>query len=214
MEEEGPFSANGPILGLYRVQADTYDVAAMDTPDQDLYSVVELAKRNGQLAKTISPSKLPRLQEAVVELRQIEGDLSFRFNEERLPVVTGKASASMTLTCQTCDEPVNYELAADIELLLVSPVRAAALPRTADVRIIDNGKLALAELLEDELLLALPAQVCTDRECKNLPNLEFPIPQHELDALQKDAGQGAVSQESENPFAALAALKGKLEKDV
>lgn len=185
----------------------------MDTPEQDLYGVVELAKRNGQVAKAISPNKLPRLQDAVVDIREIKSDLRFSFNEERLPVVTGQASASMTLTCQTCDEPVAYELVAKIDLLLASAVRAASLPRSADVRIIDNGKLALAELLEDELLLELPAQVCTDRECKNLPELEFPIPKRELDALQNEAEQGGGSQESENPFAALEALKGTLKKD-
>ena len=202
-------------MGLYRVQADTYSVAAMGTPEQDVYGVVELARRNGRLAKDLDPAKLPRLQDAVVGLASVATDLSFDFNEERLPVVAGQARAQMTLTCQTCDQPVPYELVAEFEMMLASPARAGQLPRSADVWVVEDGKLALAELLEDELLLALPAQVCVNTSCENLPDLEFPIPAQELATVAKRAGAdgSAGSQETENPFAALAALKGKLGSD-
>lgn len=197
-------------MGLYRVPADTYDVAAMDTQKPDLYGVIELAKRNGRLAKALDPGEFPRLLEASVSLASVAGDLKFSFNAERLPVAKGQASAQATLTCQTCDKPVAYELVAQFELILASVVRAAQLPRSADVRVIEDGQLALTELLEDELLLALPAQVCVDRDCKNLPVLEFPIPAEELAASAKQIDAQAAASEAENPFAALQALKGKL----
>jgi uncharacterized protein len=204
-----------PVLGLYRVRADTYDVAAMDTPKQDLYGVIELAKRNGRLTKVIDPDKLPRLQEASVGLASVASDVEFRFNEERLPVVAGQATAHVTLTCQTCDQPIAYELVAKFEMMLASTVRAAQLPRAADVRVIEDGQLALAELLEDELLLALPAQVCEDRNCENLPKLEFPIPASELAASEKQSQAHAASStdETENPFAALQVLKDQLQDE-
>ncbi len=194
---------------------DTYDVAAMDTPQPDQFGVVELAKRNGRVAKALDPSKLPRLQEASVDLTSVSGDVQFSFNEERLPVATGQAKAQVTLTCQTCDLPVEYALVAEFEMMLASVVRAAQLPRAADVRIIEDGQLALAELLEDELLLALPAQVCEDRDCKNLPVLEFPIPASELAASTErmDAQAAANADDADNPFAALQALKDKLKDE-
>lgn len=187
----------------------------MDTPKQNLYGVIELAKRNGRLAKDIEPDKLPRLQEASVELASVSSDVEFSFNEERLPVVSGRAMAQLTLTCQTCDQPVAYALVAKFEMMLASTVRASQLPRAADVRVIEDGQLALAELLEDELLLALPAQVCEDRNCENLPNLEFPISANELAAStkQSEAQSASSADDTENPFAALQALKDQLKDE-
>lgn len=191
------------------MQSDTYDGAAMDTPKPDRYGVIELAKRNQRLAKSFEPRELPRLQDASVELTKVSSDVEFRFNEERLPVAAGQAMAEVTLTCQTCDLPVSYPLIANFEMLLASAVRAGQLPRAADVRIVEDGQLVLAELVEDELLLALPAQVCEDTDCKNLPVLEFPIPADELTAIA--AQPAGDTGEAENPFAALQALKDELE---
>ena len=105
-----------------------------------------------------------------------------------------KASTSVALECQRCLKPVDVSLAVGRSFLFVHGEDAAAQLDTDsedDVLALTRA-LDLRELIEDELLLALPI-----------------VPRHEvcLVPLHAPADGGAAFEEKPNPFAALAALK-------
>ena len=54
-----------------------------------------------------------------------------------------------------------------------------------EVVVIDASEVSLTQLLEDDLLLALPQQVCTEAKCENMPPLSYPA--------QAQSGRGAAT---------------------
>ena len=134
---------------------------------------------------------LPRLRaagEAEVQLR-VSDDGSGRV------IVRGRVKAQLTLTCQRCLGPVTRALTTEFKLVWVhSDAQAAALPPEPYEPLLSaSGRVKVSELLEDELLLALPivAVHATPEECSEL-------------------GQRPASRPAEttaNPFAVLGASK-------
>ena len=133
---------------------------------------------------------LPRLRaagEAEVQLR-VSDDGSGRV------IVQGRVKAQLTLTCQRCLGPVTRALTTEFKLVWVhSDAQAAALPEPYEPLLSASGRVKVNELLEDELLLALPivAVHATAEECSEL-------------------GQRPASRPAEttaNPFAVLGASK-------
>jgi len=172
----------------------------MNTVKSDQLNIVEMAKRQARLAADIDGDLLPRLQAASLSLAGTSGSVEFSFGELRQPLATGHAQAQVTLACQRCGLPVQRDLEAQFVLYLASQAAAADMAQDIDVRVVSQGQISLAELVEDELLLALPLQVCELSDCKNMPALEFPIPAQEQAAAQ-------AGEPKENPFAVLEKLK-------
>ena len=103
------------------------------------------------------------------------------------------AQASLALVCQRCLGPVETPLMAQRSFLFVAGEETAAQldADSEDDVLALTRSLDLQELVEDELLLALPL-----------------VPRHELcpQPLPMEHGD-APDEERPNPFAALAALK-------
>jgi uncharacterized protein len=113
---------------------------------------------------------LPRLAEAVQQVDgNIDIDLSFSINVEHKKVVNGHANATLTLICQRCLENVAVPVKSDICLAIVWDEEAAeALPEYLDPWIVGEGAADLYEMIEEEMLLSLPAvayheELCVDR---------------------------------------------------
>jgi len=104
------------------------------------------------------------------------------------------ASTDLPLECQRCLKPVDVPLAIERSFLFVHGEDAAAQLDTdsEDDVLALTRTLDLRELIEDELLLALPI-----------------VPRHELCRvpLVAPADEAEAVEEKPNPFAALAALK-------
>ena len=108
-----------------------------------------------------------------------------------------QAQATVRLTCQRCLQPVEDHLKVERSFLFVrDEEQAAALDEDSedDVLVLTRS-LDAQDLLEDELLLALPLVPRHDTCPEPLAHVEDEFPE-ELE-------------EKPNPFAALAALKGK-----
>jgi uncharacterized protein len=127
---------------------------------------------------------------------QTKVDVKFDVDELGLVVISGKGSASVMLTCQRCTEA--FENALDIDFTF-SPVKdadaAAELPSYYDaIELDENGEVNLRELVEDELLLAIPL-----------------IPRHNLEDCRAPADSvwGELPEELDkpNPFDVLKQLK-------
>ncbi|TKB45904.1 23S rRNA accumulation protein YceD [Thalassotalea mangrovi] len=127
---------------------------------------------------------------------QVNVKITFDVDEQGLIVLSGTAQASVSLTCQRCNEEFSQDL--NVEFCY-SPVKhedaAARLPSYYDaVELDENGEVNLRELVEDELILAIPL-----------------IPKHELEDCPADAdstwGKLPDTLEKPNPFDVLKQLK-------
>jgi uncharacterized protein len=106
------------------------------------------------------------------------------------------ADTALTMTCQRCLQPVSEPLAVDRWFRFVASENEAAeqdAEAEEDVLVL-NRQFRLLELIEDELLLALPVIARHDVCPQPLPLDEAPADVAEVD-------------ERPNPFAALEALK-------
>ncbi|MEF3192805.1 MAG: YceD family protein [Halothiobacillaceae bacterium] len=102
-------------------------------------------------------AELPRLQGTVLRDAPIRFSLSFGKNDEGQAVVTGQVQGTVELTCQRCLKAVAIELDAEVGLGVVdTEEEAKRLPSELDPLILGEGPVRLVDLIEDEILLALP----------------------------------------------------------
>jgi uncharacterized protein len=159
-----------------------------------------LADLNRGFSGHLSLERLPRLA-AVVE-DSVSGEpyasfmLRFEHDAAGRDIVRGSVSSRLSLRCQRCNEPFEFPVSSSFVLALVQGLdQAALLPDLYDPLLPDETKVDPAALIEDELLLALPA-----------------VPRHPEGACrppESDAGetQPQESARTDNPFAVLDKLK-------
>lgn len=152
---------------------------------------------SGQLAI----SRLPRLAK---EVEQADGEVAFELDfyvGHRKACAKGWVTASLILQCQRCMQPMTVTVETQLRVAFVlGPDEAEQLPEDLDPMLLDDdGKLHLFDLIEDELLLAMP-QVSSHEEADCSLKLSSVSP--EIPDKEK-----IIAEQSENPFAALAAFK-------
>ncbi|MBM7333815.1 MAG: YceD family protein [Alcanivorax sp.] len=145
---------------------------------------------------------LPRLREYRDSQDQpVRVSLAFGRDEDGRGRVQGRVEATLILVCQRCLEPVHHPVVADVDLVLVwSEDQAKALPADLDPLLVTEERLSLAELLEEELLLALPLVALHDECPRPASTGSEPEPEGDPDDTQTNP---------DNPFAVLARLKGR-----
>jgi uncharacterized protein len=164
--------------------------------------VQKWADREAVIDQVIPLSSFARLCEgAVGESGEVAVSVGIHRDTQGLILIEGRMSSAVALCCQRCLEPVVTDIDVELKLwLLRDESKADLLAEDADYLVLDEeGRIALADALEDELILALPL-----------------VPLHE-DCEMYQAG-GAENEEAEdpkreNPFQVLAALKGRTSKD-
>jgi len=149
-------------------------------------------------AGTLPVASLPRLcgmlagdaGEVVYELEFGRDDLGMAFLEVR-------AEAPLTVTCQRSLEAFVLPVAVGSRLGLIRSERqeSGLSPEAEPLLVDEDGKLALADVIEDELLLALPLVPVN-------PDSELP---EEVTRPPSDSEAG--DERTENPFAVLRELK-------
>ncbi|WP_448564299.1 23S rRNA accumulation protein YceD [Thalassotalea ganghwensis] len=123
-------------------------------------------------------------------------NVKFDVDELGLVVISGKGSATVSLACQRCNEAFEQHLEIDFKFSPVRDAEAAEnLPSYYDaIELDENGEVDLRELVEDELILAIPL-----------------IPRHELTDCQAPAdsvwGELPEEHDKPNPFDVLKKLK-------
>lgn len=141
---------------------------------------------------------LPRLGEA---LAGTEGtahyELDFGRDEFGTAYLAVRVQAPLTLTCQRTLEPFVLPVTVDSQLGLIRSEReeSALPPGFEPLLVADDGKLSLADVIEDELLLALPL-VPVNPDSQLPEEVVGPAP-------EEISGEGR----SDNPFAVLRELK-------
>jgi len=217
---------------------------AMNTGSEDCLSFRDLARQEARISRSIDLAEFSRLHrllefDPAAEKTQdpatddsraaatgsgpaVRVELEFRLDDESLAWVDGQASVAMSLLCNRCAEAVVFPLTARFEVCIVADdVVADTLADSRDVLVASGPTISIVEIVEDELLLALPERLCLEEPCSRMPALAYPAAES-VDTASGPTGQtgqrvtsGSDSEraDQDNPFAVLQGLKTELRKE-
>ena len=179
---------------------------------------LDLANRQARLKRVLTPDDLPRLLAQVSALGDIRTTFDFSLDDYGRPASDIAVEATFSRNCHLCLNDREAELSLKVRVL-IAPDEATASEWENNPQQQDPSALATVavlgeyfdatELVEDELLLALPIKVCEGLDCDQKPDLSYPAPADQGEDISRgnngDAEQpGAVGRPE---FAVLAALK-------
>jgi len=127
-------------------------------------------------------AKLSRLGESLVDTDgAIAVELTCGKGEKKRPHIQGRIRAHLRMECQRCLEPVELVIDQEIDLVAVATAaEAELLPEDLEPLIVEDGRVRLQDLVEDELLLALPLIPRHEGPCG--PELDQPAPDSDTDS--------------------------------
>ncbi len=158
-----------------------------------------LVDKNACLKGKLPLSTLDRVRELLVN-DEGEVSLTLHFGKEgKQAVIEGHISAVLPVKCQRCLEAIEWPINSDIRLGIVSSfAQADKLPESFEPLLVtDDGKIALKNIVEDEILILLPDIP------KHSENCAVDIPSSE----QVKASESPVKPPANNPFSILATIK-------
>ena len=110
-----------------------------------------------RLQGSVALLQFPRLcQELADTCGNCEVDLHFHEGQAGRCVVEGQITAQVSVICQRSNQPMPLTLKVPIKLLVAATEPTTVLPPGFEVLQSENDEIALLDLLEDELLLAIP----------------------------------------------------------
>jgi uncharacterized protein len=155
----------------------------------------KFAQQGISLQGMVPVNALSRLIDALQNASgEIQVDLVFGLSEEGKKRVTGFAKAHLALLCQRCLEPVTVLVESKISLGIVwDEEHAQALPEHLDPWITGEGAADFYDMIEEEMLLSLPAVAYHEALC--------------IDSKLFMSGKPVVVKKEKNPFQVLEQLK-------
>lgn len=155
----------------------------------------KFAQQGVALEGFVPVAELPRIMEAAESSNgNAQVRLEFGISEEGKRAVTGHAVADLSLVCQRCLGPVTVTVESDISLAIVWDEEAAkALPQHFDPWITGEGAADLFNMVEEELLLSMPAVAYHHEPC--------------IDSNLYSSGKPVEIKKEKNPFQVLEQLK-------
>jgi uncharacterized protein len=147
----------------------------------------ELAEREARVSGSVPLSACPRLRELVEPgPAEIDASLACTRHESGIPLVSGQVDARLAMRCRRCLEPLAVRVRAPLKLAVVAD-ETQLVPATFEAFIAEDGTGRLADLVEEEILLGLPAYPVHERagECGEVAArvLEHARPAHEPGAF-------------------------------
>ncbi|PWV59535.1 uncharacterized protein C7443_11080 [Plasticicumulans acidivorans] len=168
----------------------------------DRFDPWKLAASGERVEGSVPLAQLGRLTDL---LRETGGDVRYRLrgevDAEGRKFLSVDISADVVLACQRCFGPLLLPLHCTVALAPVaSEAQAAQVPEHYEPVLAGEEGIAISEVIEDELLLALPLVAMHEnlRECEANGF-----------ALPKTGAEPVAAKEEPQPFAALAALLKK-----
>ena len=161
----------------------------------------DLARAGAQFERQLAGDRFVRLQELTEAVDELQVTFRFELDQQNRPEVHVRGSVQLELPCQWCLMAQAYPL--DMEFSsTIAPSEAVASewyssdPPVNPVVVLEDDVFDALTLLEDELILLVPAQVCEDATCVRRPATEY-----------GDADTAAAqAKAAEGPFAGLADL--------
>ena len=162
------------------------------------YQVQKEVAQKGCFEGEIALSELKRLVEllqlddAGVDGRSIALNFEFLRSEFDVPMLVGRLQTSLELECQRCLKPLEFPMEIGFRLLIDASDELLG-QSSKDTLYSDAGYIDIAEVVEDELILAIPL-----------------VAMHEDTACNENWRASELHAETpmkENPFAVLQQLK-------
>ena len=170
--------------------------------DQSHPTYVDLARVDASLERTVAADSFERLAQQCISLDPVQACLRFRFDEHKRIRVRVQVDGTCGLSCQLCLEAQPWHFDEHFDVVLARDEaqaqqwRDGGMDSGLGVVVTDSPELDLVVLIEDEIMLSLPSQVCNDESCSRRPQLDYGGEDVE-EALQHKP----------NPFAELEKLK-------
>lgn len=160
------------------------------------------AERGLAFSGVVPVRELPRLRDLLLVL---EGEVGYQIRFERdergRPQIRGRVTTELVVECQRCLRPLSLPVVAELRLVVVRALEeVCTLEDPFEPLLVESGLFSPLELIEEELLLALPhVPLHTDPDCRApaLPGDDAALPE----AVAAPIGG------PESPFAVLADLK-------
>jgi len=129
----------------------------------------------------------------------VQVELRFGLDEQSRKTITGQLQATVPLICQRCLERLDVDITSEPSLALVwNKDQIAQLPRVLDPVLMDGEDLDLHDIVEEELLLALPLVAIHEVGTCQPPKL-----------LTEQLIEDEPEEKRVNPFQVLATLKSE-----
>ncbi len=119
------------------------------------------AKRAQQLNTIVQLMPVGRLEGVIAQESQLNLLLNGGRNENNRLVLSGEINGTVKVICQVCLDIVEYPVDITFRLLpVISEEQAEKLNQNIEPIIIEDDKLELDELVNNELILAMPVAIC------------------------------------------------------
>lgn len=161
--------------------------------------VRKAAARGVSVSGVIKPLDLQRFRELLAEDEgRVEAVLLFSRDEENRFLIDVTVTADVSVTCQRCLEPMPARVVTENQLAVVwNDEYARHLPRDLEPLIVGEESCNLWDLVEEELILGMPAFSYHDKnDCNEI-----------LAGFSKPPEDEEGEDEKPNPFNVLAQLK-------
>lgn len=165
-----------------------------------LSNVAALADESGQVQLTVPVERFERIAPQLASREGVVTGSVALGREQRRIVADVSLSADLQVICQRCLQPMHLPVVSHSRVLLLeSETEAGEVPPEMETALAPEGRLRLADLVEEELLLALPAAP---------RHPEGQCPDGKRDEMQEE-----FAEPTQRPFASLGAmLKSALPK--
>jgi len=172
----------------------------MSTRLQEYIKPLSFCDRGEHLQGTVPLTGMSRLAGSLCHQNgEVEIDLAFDIDTQGSKILRGHLKTNLALECQRCMKAVATPIETEVSLAFVdSEAAGKQLPSEYESYVLNEPTVVLRELVEDELILALPIVAFhPEDECEVVvlqhePEEEIPLP---------------VEEKRPNPFNALAGLK-------
>ena len=171
----------------------------MSTGLPEIIDPIALCKRGAELVGNIPLDSMQRLKSIVIDvLGDARVELQFSSTRYTGKRITGQVAGAVFAECQRCLEPVQLNINCEVNLQLVKDEAAAAeLAEDCDPLLAqEDSEFRLLEIVEDELLLALPIVALHEQ-----PACEVAVSSKDRKNEQTDPSNRS------NPFSSLSLLK-------
>jgi len=141
----------------------------------------DLARKNYILDHMIPAISFPRLSHFLNDDKQRNGNqilinLEFFTDQSIYPKIVGSISTSLTMQCQRCLGPIEWEAEISINLLLIESLSQSKTgPSSVNTIAVNSDGLSIEKIVEDEILSMIPMSLMHNKValCENNDTLSL-----------------------------------------
>lgn len=141
-----------------------------------------LTLQNCHIKGNVNLAEMSRLHDSLYNQDgTVEIDWHFTTDEQHRSIITGKIQTTLNVLCQRCLQVMSLPIETKVSLMILNNEDQDS-PKNYDPLILTNPEISLYNMIEDELLLALPI-VSYHKSCSSN---EYTIKQSDSDDLKEN----------------------------